>query len=225
MKIAIVALGASYTQYTDAVRLAGGRHALYDETWVINSLGGVLAHDRVFHMDDVVVQERRAEAGNSHVARMLDWLRRHPGPVYTSVARDGYPGLVAFPLSDVLRSVGDRRPYFNNTTAYAIALAIHEGVKEIALYGMDYTYPNRGHAEEGRACVEYWVGQAVARGIRVRVASRSTLLDTCRNDAQRLYGYDGVEVAIGPDYSVSLRPRDLPTAAEIEARYAQMHRG
>lgn len=217
--------GVKGTQYTDAVRLAGGRHALYDETWVVNSLGGVLAHDRVFHMDDVAVQERRAEAGNGHVARMLEWMRTHPGPIYTSIVREGYPGLVAYPLGDVLRSVGDRRPYFNNTTAYAVALAIHEGAKDIALYGMDYTYAHRGHAEEGRACVEYWVGQAVARGIRVRVASRSTLLDTCRSDDRRLYGYDGAEVKIGPDYSVRLTPRDLPTAAEIEARYNAMHRG
>lgn len=225
MKIAIVALGASYTQYTDAVRLAGGRHALYDETWVINSLGGVLAHDRVFHMDDVAVQERRAEAGNGYVARMLDWMRTHPGPIYTSVVREGYPGLVAFPLGEVLKSVGDCRPYFNNTTPYAIALAIHEGAKEIALFGMDYTYANRGHAEEGRACVEYWIGQAVARGIKVRVASRSTLLDTCRPQDRRLYGYDGVEVKIGTDYSVSFKPRELPSALEIEKRYNEMHRG
>jgi len=225
MKIAIVALGASYTQYTDAVKLAGGRHALYDETWVINALGGVLQHDRVFHMDDVAVQERRAEAKNPHIARMLDWLRKHPGPVYTSVVRDGYPGLVAYPLADVLKAVGDTRPYFNNTTAYAIAFAIYLGVKEMALYGMDYTYPNRAFAEEGRACVEYWIGQAVARGIRVRVASRSALLDTCRSDAERLYGYDGVKVEIKPDYTVNMTPKELPTAQEIEARYALMHKG
>lgn len=225
MKVAIIAMGGSYSQYTDAARLAGGAKALYDETWVINSLGGVLAHDRVFHMDDVAVQERRAEAGNKHIAAMLEWLKEHPGPVYTSIVRDGYPGLVPFPLGDVLKSVGDVRPYFNNTTAYAIAFAIHMGVKEMALYGMDYTYANRGHAEEGRACVEYWVGQAVARGMKVRVASRSTLLDTCRDNSERLYGYDGADVAIGPDYAVTFTERDLPTAQQIEARYNAMHKG
>jgi uncharacterized membrane protein YecN with MAPEG domain len=41
-------------------RAMGGRHKFCDETWVINAFGDILACDRVFHMDDVRIQEIRA---------------------------------------------------------------------------------------------------------------------------------------------------------------------
>jgi hypothetical protein len=40
--------------------------------------------------------------------------------------------------------------YFNNTAAYAVAYAVHIGVKKITLFGCDYTYPNAHDAEKGR---------------------------------------------------------------------------
>jgi hypothetical protein len=50
--------------------------------------------------------------------------------------------------------------YFNSTAAYAVAYAIHMGVKKISVFGMDFTYPNAHDAEKGRACVEFWLGIA-----------------------------------------------------------------
>lgn len=225
MRVAIVALGGTKSQYLEAVANAGGRKAVYDETWCINALGDCLACDRVFHMDDVGVQERRAEAGNTPIANMVAWLRTHPGPIYTSTVRDGYPGMVAFPLEEVLKATGTASwPYLNTTTAYPMAYAIYRGdVESISLFGMDFVYQNGAKAEDGRACLEYWCGQAEGRGIVVRVASRSKLKDTCVGQETRLYGYDGVDVKINGK-GVEFTPKELPTAAEIEARYAYMHR-
>jgi hypothetical protein len=174
-------------------------------------------------MDDIRVQEIRAAADpDGNIAAMLPWLKKHPGPIYTSRAHPDYPGLVEFPLADVLNSCGGNR-YFNSTPAYAVAYAIHIGVKKIICFGCDFTYPDAHSAEKGRACLEFWLGFASARGIELSFPKTTTLHDACVPPAERLYGYDAVKVEITGETgneSVSLIPRDvLPTAEEIEKRY------
>jgi len=226
--ICILGLGPSVESYMDLTRRLGGRRRLADETWAINALGDVFACDRVFHMDDVRIQEVRvAAAPQSNIGVMLDWMKTHPAPIYTSRPHPDYPGLVQFPLEAVINDLGTA--YFNGTAAYAIALAIHEGAKIISLFGIDFTYANAHHAEKGRACVEFWLGVAMARGIEIRVSDRSSLLDMC--EGQPLYGFGAMgslDVVIdetpadagGVTAKVSFVERDaLPTAAEIEAAY------
>lgn len=219
--VAILGLGPSLDQYLDVCKRLGGKHAFCDETWGINALGAVLYCDRVFHMDDIRVQESRADAQPaSNIARMVEWLRHHPGPVITSRAHPEYPGLVEFPLQDVLQKfeVG----YFNSTAAYSIAYAMHIGVKRVSLFGMDFTYPNQHDAEKGRGCVEFWIGMAMARGIKVAVSQRSSLLDAVASQAERFYGYDTVDVVLSTDdgrAKVEYIDKVAPSADEIEERY------
>ena len=221
--IAILGLGPSLDQYTDQVKRAGGRSAFCDETWVINALGDLFACDLVFHMDDIRVQLLRAEAKpESNIARMVDWIKRSPVPVVTSRAHPDYPALVEFPLEDVLNHLG--HDYFNNTAAYAVAMAIHIGATKISCFGMDFTYPNVNHAEKGKACVEFWLGQAHARGIEIGLPKTSTLMDSCYPREARLYGYDCVDVdfLIEADGHLALSFKDratLPTAEQVEANY------
>lgn len=226
--VAIVGLGPSCGEFFELTRRLGGVSAYCDEVWGLNAMGDVLRCDRIFHMDDVRIQEARAAARpQSNIAAMVRWLKRHPGPIYTSVVRDGYPGLVAFPLQDVLNGRLDSNggaPYFNSTAAYAIAYAVHIGVKHISLFGLDYTLPNAHSAEKGRACCEFWLGIAAARGIGISVAERTSMLDACEKPEDRLYGYDCVEVLLhdredgGVEVHFAAR-ETIPTAEEIEARY------
>lgn len=222
--VCILGLGPSVQEYLNLAKALGGRRRLADEIWGINALGDVVACDRVFHMDDVRIQEiRTAAAPDSNIGVMLDWLKSHPGPIYTSRLHPDYPGLVEFPLEAVINSCGV--PYFNSTAAYAVALAIHEGAEVISLFGCDYTYPNAHHAEKGRACVEFWLGVATARGIEVRLAGQTSLMDAI--EGRQLYGYGAMgsrDVTIADDgeggAKVSFEERaTLPTAAEIEAAY------
>lgn len=222
--VAIIGLGPSAEAYVDYVKRLGGRHAFCDEVWTINALGNVLDCDRVFHMDDVRIQEIRAEARpQSNIARMLEWMRRHPGPIYTSRTHPDYPGLVAFPLEDVLNNLG--YAYLNNTAAYALALAIHIGVKKVSIFGCDYTYPNAHDAEKGRGCLEFWLGYAAARGINIALPDRTSLMDQCEPEQPPVYGYDTVKVGIQVDpetkhATVTFAEREnIPTADEIERRY------
>ena len=221
--IAILGLGPSLEQYVDHVKRLGGRSRFCDEVWAINALGNVIDCDLVFHMDDVRVQEIRAKAAPaSNIAAMVKWMKTSRVPIMTSRKHHDYPALVEFPLEDVLNHLG--HDYFNSTAAYAVAFAIHVGAKKISLFGMDFAYAKSHDAEKGRGCVEYWLGQAQARGIEIGLPTSTTLMDACASRAERLYGYDSVDVKfdIQPSGMVKLDfvPREsLPTAEEIEHRY------
>jgi hypothetical protein len=219
MHVAIVAHGNSML---DFMRLtADGPAPGVDEVWGINATGEVIACDRIFHMDDVRVQERRAEAKpKGPIARMLQWMRTATVPIVTSRPHPDYPATEAFPLEQVLNEVG--RGYFNSTLAYAVAYAILRRVHKISLYGCDFSYENAHHAEKGRACVEYWLGIASARGIEVYVTPSSPLMDAS-TPASHLYGYDTLDVAIAREagrWRVKTTPRaEFVSAEEIERRY------
>lgn len=222
--VALVALGPSVGTYLEITKRLGGRHRFADETWAINAVGDVFACDRVFHMDDVRIQEIRAAAEPAgNIAAMVAWLKKHPGPVVTSRAHPDYPGLVEFPLQDVVRKFN--HAYFNSTAAYAIAYAIHIGVKKISLFGFDFTYENAHHAEKGRGCVEFWLGIASAAGIQVVIPKSSSLMDACNTQAERLYGYDTLDVTVARSsdgeirVSFAERAGPLPTAEEVESNY------
>ncbi len=221
--IAILGLGPSVDQYLDYTKRLGGRSAFCDEVWAINALGNVLDCDLVFHMDDIRVQERRAEAApESNIAAMVRWLKHSRVPVVTSRAHPDYPALVEFPLEDVLNNL--QHDYFNSTAAYAVAMAIHVGATKISCFGFDFTYANSHQAEKGRACVEFWLGVAQERGIKLSMPKTTTLMDAMSERKERLYGYDTVEVIfnVQDDGSLKLdfKPLDeIPTAAEMEKRY------
>ena len=222
-RVAILGLGPSLNEYLEITKRQGGRSALFDEVWAINALGDVFACDLVFHMDDVRIQEIRAAAAPaSNIAAMLPWLKTSKVPVVTSRAHPDYPALVEYPLEDVLNHFGHE--YFNSTAAYAVAFAIHIGAVQISIFGFDVTYPNRNDAEKGRGCVEYWMGQAHARGIKLLMPKITSLMDACHSRAERLYGYDCVNVdfRMQPDGSVKLdfnEREKLPTAEELEKFY------
>ena len=94
-----------------------------------------------------------------------------------------YIDLVSYPIDEVIRYFGT--DYFTNTVDYAIALAIYRKFTGIGLYGVnmsnatEYAYQKPG--------VEFWIGQAMGRGIKVTVhGNLSTILKT--RDGL-LYGY------------------------------------
>lgn len=222
--VAILALGPSVGSYLEFTKRIGGRRKFCDEVWAINALGNVFDCDRVFHMDDVRIQEIRAAAKpDGNIAALLPWLKAHKGPIYTSRPHPEYPGLVPFPLEAVVRDTG--YAYMNSTAAYAVAFAVFLKVKKITLFGMDFTYAHSHHSEKGRACVEFWLGIAAARGIKISIPQKSSLMDGCEPPRDRLYGYDTVDVTIGRDHEglqtvrFTERHGPLPTADEIERRY------
>lgn len=220
--VVILGLGPSLESYVDIVKRLGNRHKFADQVWAINAVGSVIQCDAVFHMDDVRIQEIRSKARpRSNIAAMTDWLKTHPGPVFTSRAHPDYPGLVEFPFEQVINELG--YAYFNNTAAYAVAYAIYIGAKKISIFGCDYTYPNAHDAEKGRGCMEFWIGYAAAKGVQLSIPRGSSLMDAMVPESRKYYGYDTVQLKLRKGLGhtrVGFEPRDkLPTADEIEAMY------
>jgi hypothetical protein len=86
-------------------------------------------------------------------------------------------GLISFPYDRVIPVVGE---YFQSSIAYVLSLAItemctSEGPHELALYGIDVS-PDEEWAYQ-RACIEFLVGVAIGKGIKVTIPETSALLN------------------------------------------------
>ena len=181
--VAIVGLGRTQGTFTSS--MANGKS--FDEVWAINSMMVPIKHDRVFMMDPASRFLDTENAG-AQTDAMRKILGEHPGPIYTCTLDERVPGAVLYPLEEVVKDTG--LCYFNNTIPYAIAFAIHHKVKKLYLYGIDDSYKSiLVMAEAGRACTEFWLSAAIARGMEIEVAHDSTLLDTSVPDEEKLYGY------------------------------------
>lgn len=231
-RVAIVGLGPTSGAYIQDVDKAGDRYKLFDETWTFNSYCNVIESDRLFHMDDVLVQEIRAKADgpySSRIAGMLEAMKRYKGPIYTSFADERFPTMVNYPLKDVIQRFGSM--YFTTTPPYAVAYAAMIGVEELTIYGCDYTWPGQADAEGGRSCMEYWIGRVQSLGLKVAVHRYSTLMDTNKSykDDIKLYGYDRVRISMEDmgqgKVKLVLTEKDLPTAQEMEERYSHRKPG
>ena len=148
--------------------------------WTIN--GGWVLHrscDLTFMMDDLDGPAwdnvRMLTSEGMRDMERKEWesiLRRCPVPIVTPRALPAFPQSVAYPLAEVAFDHG--RPYYAETVCYAVAWAIHIGVKAIAFAGCDYTQVRPAE----RAGLEYWIGRAEEAGIEVSVLPGSTLLST-----------------------------------------------
>jgi len=180
--VAIVAMGQSHRDYVLSVALAGNRHAIADEVWAINHMGAAIQCDRIIAMDDFAWVGAEEYSGSKPY---VDMLRKTTTPVYTSVLNPEFcPAGVEYPLENIINKFG--YAYFNNSVAYAVALALYEDFKHIWFFGADFTYKDSHVSESGRGCVEFWIGMACARKVQVAVGSNCTLLDT---NSAALYGY------------------------------------
>lgn len=137
------------------------------------------------------IAQRRATAWfELHPARVqnaadMRALRMLQVPCYVLDLEEWESGAISHPVRYPIQRVlaAGLRDYFACTFAYQIALAITDGFEEIGLWGVELF---RGSPRERlieRACVEYWLGVAEGRGLRVTEDSRLAH-QTAR------YGYD-----------------------------------
>ena len=181
--IAIVGLGNSFSEYI----LAKIRSEKFDEVWAINSMSGVIYHDKCFMMDPPSRFLDTPNAGKQ-TNIMADRLKQKINiPIFSCTLDKRCPDVVEFPLQEVLQKTG--YAYLNNTVAYAFAYAIAQEVSDLHLYGIDFTHKAVNFAEAGRACCEFWIAIAITKGIKIHVARNSSLLDMNVPDDQKLYGY------------------------------------
>mgnify|MGYP000861741677 CR=1 FL=1 len=167
----IIAMGSSRDDFM-AGMLQEQRNDMFHnaETWAINYMAAIMPCDRVIHVDPV-----HAFLQYPVVKQMCDNALKWGVPFYTSAPHPAYSNHVMYPFHKVHEFF--KSTYFNTTVAYTFALALMEGYTDIGLFGCDFSYPNIHIAESGRACVEFWMGQAASRGVRIAIAGHSTLMD------------------------------------------------
>ena len=181
--VAIVGMGRSWFDYN----LAKSHGVHFDEVWAINAVADVIFHDRIFMLDPSSRFFDSEDAGGQ-TESMKKILKTHEGPIYTCELDKRAPGLVLFPVEEVVRDLNCY--YLNNTVAYAIAFAVWNKVGCLKMFGVDFTYTgNLNFAEAGRGCVEFWLSKCQNEGMLVEIANSSTLLDTSIPVEDKLYGY------------------------------------
>lgn len=181
--VAIVGLGNSFSEYI----LASIRSEKFDETWAINSMSAVIFHDKCFMMDPPSRFLDTPNAGQQTNVMAERLKVKLDTPIFSCVLDERCPDVIEYPLKDVLQKT--KYAYLNNTVAYALAYGIATEVEEFHLYGIDFTHKNVNFAEAGRACCEFWLAIAISKGIKIKIANSSSLLDTNVPDDQKLYGY------------------------------------
>ena len=203
-EVAIVAMGGSKTDFINGCMSAKGKP--HKEVWMCNYMAGVINpafYDMIWAMDHFMPKEDGDDA-HEFPEFYKKLLVESGKPIMTSVAPDKMKNTVPYPMEDVVRFVGGA--YFPRvTTVYAFVYAIMQGYERIFLYGTDFTFPagcmppdfyklaedsNMEFAVKGAACLNFWVGLALGRGIQVVMPGGNDLLKPGPFDSTRMYyGY------------------------------------
>jgi len=107
---------------------------------------------------------------HSHHAWMT---QQNKFPIYMQDQQPDVPVSVRFPKEEIMDHFGN---YFTNSISWEIALAIYEGFEEIHVYGVDMAMDSEYEYE--RPSVEYFLGWAKGRGIKLIIPAGSDLLKT-----------------------------------------------
>ena len=148
------------------------------EIWPINDMYGMFPEllDHATRWFQLHSLEYLVDQRNMSVER----LKTVKFPVYMQKHYEEIPTSVAYPKEEILKEFGY---YFTNSFAWMMALAMREKFKEIHLYGIDFATEVEYFQE--RPAMEYYIGLARGRGIKVFVPQESDLLKS-----SFLYGFD-----------------------------------
>jgi hypothetical protein len=167
-------------------------------------------HGRQQKLDD-------GSMSNSH----YDWLQRpHDIPIYMQEQYEDVPASVRYPFDDIVKTLlpniwrdtghGTKQiVHFTSSTAYAIALALYMGAKQIELHGIEMTSDTEYTRQ--RDGVTFWLGVAVGRGVNVVIHSPLFMTD-------KLYGYTGEVVIQKQQFEMATRKLEgeiLPEAQRL----------
>lgn len=208
--IDLISLGPSQREYHSH------HHALYnptlpkaDELWTLNKGIRTIKSDMAFILDDLEGERRRSVR---YAKEIIEYASDKP--VITSelsaAERENWPGHIHnYPLTEIVDYIGAKLAwlqgvdsptpqqsrdagtgaalYLYNSVPMILAYALFIGVREVRLFGADYTIRGTDHMEENRPNCEYWVGMLRGMGVRIRVPGTTTLL--CTDQPKRIYGY------------------------------------
>jgi len=129
-------------------------------------------------LDDMVTSGGRFTISNKQFIEELDALGV---PVVGSAAHPAIKMSERYPIEDITEFFGI--VYFTSTIAYMMADAIYKGYEHIWIDRI-MTYPQSADYFQQKPCMDYWLGQAMARGVKVSISEDSYIgrafpFDTC----------------------------------------------
>jgi len=177
------------------------RKAKVDEIWSLNRCWELDWNvDRIFEMHalDYISDPNNADTKASLKKGSLthwEWLQNNRNiPIITLEKYSEIPYSVAYPLNDVIADVyGDmyrgreRMKLFASTFDYMVAMAIHEKVDRIEIYGFEMMTGTEYQYQQNSG--NLLMGIAAGRGIEVVIPEESVLIPR-----MKLYGYEGAQM-------------------------------
>ncbi|GAF90320.1 unnamed protein product, partial [marine sediment metagenome] len=154
------------------------------EFWGCNNVYKARDVDRLFIMHDIyVIQSNRDED-------LIKNVNKKDFPVYTLGKYDEIKNNIQYPMKKVVKEFN--AAFFINTVTFMLALAIMQKPKKIELYGVDmYFGTGTGYMRNDKGCIEFWLGVATGREIKIGIAKGSTLMR--RRVTSNFYGMKRVE--------------------------------
>lgn len=146
------------------------------EIWGVNELYKIVPRvDVLFELHD-----REFLASKDRNPQHLEWLRKAKIPIFMQEHYEDIPQSIPYPKDAITKDFGR---YFTNSISWMLALAIATGTEEIQLYGVDMA--TNEEYQHQRPSVEYFIGFARGRGIKVYIPSECDMLKCFY-----LYGYE-----------------------------------
>ena len=153
----------------------GWRNApMEGETWGVNDLILRRPVKLSFQIHDI--DER---IGNDPFDKTIERINRLGIPVITQKKHNLLPTAIPFPLDEMPIK------YFTGSIAYIIAYAIYKKATEIEMYGVPLFL--KEEYTEQRPCIEFWMGYAMGKGIKVDIHQPTVILSS--HPYVGLYGY------------------------------------
>ena len=143
--------------------------------------------DKLFIMD-VLDEKPQVVSGQDDLGWVIKRINDLHIPLISPYIYKEIPLSEEFPLEECKKKFGE--PYFSNTIGYMIAYALLKNVEEIDIFGVNQA--SSGEYTMEKAGVEYWLGIAVGRGVKVTVHGDKSELLTNKNRWGQglLYGYN-----------------------------------
>jgi hypothetical protein len=161
------------------------------EVWGLNDTPLYKKIDVLFNMHDIAKQPSPNKL--CMVVAEQDKI-----PLYTLKKCDWLSNSKQYPFKTIVKkflagsmSGSIELEYFSSSLCYMVALAIHKGATEIHLHGASYFTNQRDNMQE-RSGVEFWLGVAIGRGIKVHAHGPTSLLKAGPNND--LYGYENNDI-------------------------------
>src|SRR3990172_5860996 len=142
----------------------------------------------VLFIMDVLSEKPQIVSGLDNLGDMVARINAMKVPLIAPFKYAEIPLSQAFPLKECVKEFG--LPYFSNTICYMIAYALLQGAEEIDTYGVNQAGSMEYNLE--KPAVEYWLGIAAGRGVKVTIHGDKSLLlsNRARYGGDVMYGYN-----------------------------------